>query len=50
MTRNITTTIAAIAAAALSATIPANAADAIPATQSVKNVVLVHGAFADGSG
>jgi pimeloyl-ACP methyl ester carboxylesterase len=28
----------------------ANAADQIPANQAVKNVVLVHGAFADGSG
>jgi pimeloyl-ACP methyl ester carboxylesterase len=51
MTRKTKTTIAAIAAAAaLSTIIPANAADSIPANQSVKNVVLVHGAFADGSG
>lgn len=51
MTRRITTTVAAMAAAAsLSAALPASAADAIPHDQSVKNVVLVHGAFADGSG
>jgi pimeloyl-ACP methyl ester carboxylesterase len=51
MTNKITTTVAAIAAAAaLSAALPANAADTIPHSQSVKNVVLVHGAFADGSG
>ncbi|MNV02784.1 Alpha/beta hydrolase family protein [compost metagenome] len=51
MNSKTTTTIAVIAAvAALSTTIPANAADSIPATQSVRNVVLVHGAFADGSG
>ena len=29
---------------------PARAAEPIPASQSVRNVVLVHGAFADGSG
>ncbi|MEB2848480.1 alpha/beta fold hydrolase [Rhizobiales bacterium RZME27] len=44
-----TATIAAIAAALSAATSP-NAADTIAADQSVKNVVLVHGAFADGSG
>jgi pimeloyl-ACP methyl ester carboxylesterase len=51
MTRKSTTTVAAIAVAtALSGALPANAADTIPQNQSVKNVVLVHGAFADGSG
>ncbi|WLS04992.1 alpha/beta fold hydrolase [Shinella oryzae] len=42
------TIIAATAAIGISAA--ANAADKIPADQAVKNVVLVHGAFADGSG
>lgn len=42
---------AALAAAfALMAVSPASARDAIPQTQTVRNVVLVHGAFADGSG
>lgn len=51
MTRKTTTTIAALAtAAALSTTLPAVAADSLPKDQSVKDVVLVHGAFADGSG
>ncbi|KQY08567.1 hydrolase [Rhizobium sp. Root73] len=51
MTSKATTTIAAIAAAAaFSTATAANAADTIPVNQSVKNVVLVHGAFADGSG
>jgi len=51
MTRKTTTTVAAItAAAALTAALPANSADNIPQDQSVRNVVLVHGAFADGSG
>ncbi len=50
MTRNSATALSAIAAAALSAALPANAADTISQNQSVKNVVLVHGAFADGSG
>ncbi|MBX4976157.1 alpha/beta hydrolase [Rhizobium lentis] len=51
MRRKTTTTIAAIAtAASLSVALPAVAADALPQDQSVKNVVLVHGAFADGSG
>lgn len=51
MTRKSTTTVAAIAVAtALSGALPANAADTIPQNQPVKNVVLVHGAFADGSG
>ena len=39
------------AAASLSVALPAaNAAETTPAVQSVRNVVLVHGAFADGSG
>lgn len=44
------TSVAAIAAAAsILASLPA-AADTLPQDQKVKNVVLVHGAFADGSG
>jgi len=39
-----------LAAAAVMAMKPAYASDPIPTEQSVKNVVLVHGAFADGSG
>lgn len=51
MTRKIPPTVAAIAAVAtLTAALPANSADTIPREQSVRNVVLVHGAFADGSG
>ena len=51
MTRKPNTIIAAIAAAAtLSTAIPAAVAGTLPQNQSVKNVVLVHGAFADGSG
>lgn len=52
MSRKSITTISAIAtAASLSVALPAaNAADTIPKDQAVKNVVLVHGAFADGSG
>ncbi len=52
MTRKSITTISAIAAAAsLSVALPAaDAADIILKDQSVRNVVLVHGAFADGSG
>jgi pimeloyl-ACP methyl ester carboxylesterase len=42
------TIIAATAAIGIAAV--ANAADKIPANQAVRNVVLVHGAFADGSG
>jgi pimeloyl-ACP methyl ester carboxylesterase len=38
------------ATAAIGIATAANAADKIPANQAVKNVVLVHGAFADGSG
>ena len=37
-------------AAALASTSPSQAADRIPDAQAVRNVVLVHGAFADGSG
>jgi len=37
-------------AAALASTSPSQAADRISDAQAVKNVVLVHGAFADGSG
>lgn len=52
MTRKSIAKISAVATvASLTAALPtANAADAIPTDQSVKNVVLVHGAFADGSG
>ena len=52
MIRKSITTISAIAVAAtLSVALPAvNAAAIIPNDQSVRNVVLVHGAFADGSG
>lgn len=51
MTRKTNTTVAAIAAAAaMSAALPVNAADTISQDQTVKNVLLVHGAFADGSG
>ena len=51
MTRKTATTIAAVAAAAsLSVAFPVVAADALLQDQSVKNVILVHGAFADGSG
>ncbi len=38
------------ATAAIGIATAANAAEKIPANQAVKNVVLVHGAFADGSG
>lgn len=44
------TIIAATAAIGIAAATSAKAADKIPANQAVKNVVLVHGAFADGSG
>jgi pimeloyl-ACP methyl ester carboxylesterase len=44
-----TTTILA-AAASIAAASQAMSAEKIPANQTVKNVVLVHGAFADGSG
>ncbi|MEJ8307567.1 alpha/beta fold hydrolase [Agrobacterium larrymoorei] len=39
-----------VAATAIAAAASANASDIIPQNQAVKNVVLVHGAFADGSG
>ncbi len=42
--------ILAAAAATILGLQPAQAADPVPTTQSVRNVVLVHGAFADGSG
>ena len=41
---------ATAAAAGLASVALAQSADRIPETQSVRNVVLVHGAFADGSG
>ncbi|HYP13204.1 MAG TPA: alpha/beta hydrolase [Bryobacteraceae bacterium] len=41
---------AAIAAAAISSAVSAAASEPIPANQAIKTVVLVHGAFADGSG
>jgi pimeloyl-ACP methyl ester carboxylesterase len=51
MTKRITTTITALAAAAtLSAPVAANAAETIATDRPVTNIVLVHGAFADGSG
>lgn len=50
MNKIITTMAAAAIAAAISTAVPANASDTIPTNQTVKNVVLVHGAFADGSG
>ncbi len=50
MTRKTTTVASALAAAAMSAALPVHAADTVPQNQTVKNVVLVHGAFADGSG
>ena len=43
-------TLAPAAAAALSLATAAHAADTKPAAQTVKNVVLVHGGFVDGSG
>lgn len=46
----LSNSILAAAAATLLGLPPASAADPVPATQSVRNVVLVHGAFADGSG
>ncbi|MBP2511269.1 pimeloyl-ACP methyl ester carboxylesterase [Agrobacterium tumefaciens] len=49
--KSFTTISAIVAAASLSVALPAaNAADTIAKDQTVKNVVLVHGAFADGSG
>lgn len=49
MSRKIRTIVTAAAAAA-SIAVGAQAQDAIPSDQPVQNVVLVHGAFADGSG
>jgi len=51
MISRIKTTVAAVAAAAaLSTGAHAEPGQRIPETQTVRNVVLVHGAFADGSG
>lgn len=51
MTRKTITTIATIASAAsVAATLSAKGAELLPQDQSVRNVILVHGAFADGSG
>lgn len=51
MKTTINTALAATAATlAILAISPASAKDAIPQNQLVKNVVLVHGAFADGTG
>ena len=53
MTTTSNTKAAAIVAAGLiaaTAAISARAADRIPDSQAIRNVVLVHGAFADGSG
>ena len=47
---SLTKTLLAATAAAIPATAPARAEDHIPADQAIRNVVLVHGAFADGSG
>lgn len=44
------TIVAAAFAAAITVVNPAHSADTLPQQQAVKNVVLVHGAFADGSG
>ena len=41
---------AAVAAASLTATASARAQEPIPPDQAIRNIVLVHGAFADGSG
>jgi pimeloyl-ACP methyl ester carboxylesterase len=49
MTTNIRTALAA-AIVTVGMAASASAADRIPETQTVRNVVLVHGAFADGSG
>jgi len=46
----LTATAAAIAAATMIGSAHAQSTDPIPSTQKVRNVVLVHGAFADGSG
>lgn len=42
--------LAAVGAASIGGATHAQTAPTIPADQSVRNVVLVHGAFADGSG
>ncbi|WP_449394395.1 alpha/beta fold hydrolase [Devosia riboflavina] len=47
---SLTKTLLAATAAAIPATASARAEDHIPADQAIRNVVLVHGAFADGSG
>jgi pimeloyl-ACP methyl ester carboxylesterase len=44
------TLLAATAAAAISSSAPVHSQDQISSDQAVRNVVLVHGAFADGSG
>src|SRR3712207_7101719 len=41
---------AAIVTASISGAVSAASSEPIPANQAIKNVVLVHGAFADGSG
>jgi pimeloyl-ACP methyl ester carboxylesterase len=50
MTTKTQSILAATAAAIIAASTSAQSADQIPKSQSVRNVVLVHGAFADGSG
>lgn len=50
MTKSTKATTAYAAVAILSGAMSAQAAEHIPQDQAVKNVVLVHGAFADGSG
>jgi pimeloyl-ACP methyl ester carboxylesterase len=51
MTSRTTNLLAATAAVAgIAATTPTHSAERIPDNQTVRNVVLVHGAFADGSG
>ena len=47
---SLTKTLLAATAAAIPATASAQAENHIPADQAIRNVVLVHGAFADGSG
>ena len=42
--------LAAVGAASIGGTVQAQTTSTLPADQSVRNVVLVHGAFADGSG
>lgn len=50
MLTNIRTALASAVVATVFAAVGVQAAERIPETQAVKNVVLVHGAFADGSG